>query len=547
MTLNGVLTALSLLIAAWALLPHWRRTELQLRASAIDKLALLLGGFVILYLQYYPFFAAIGLTPRLGLSRFGLTPENISFLVFLSVMILIVMRLGRPSFSQQDLTKVLALVRELLSAEKHLELLSIFERNFDMLLRICRNGWVFFKMRRRLARDIPLNFVDLVTLAYKQATRQREGKPPDDKSSWLFKFLLPLRILIVRILPLHDSKAVTARQIIDEVLSANEIVKTVSRQSPYLVLRIFDSNVASTRVLAEKYIRELLLFPRSILYSEIRANQSHQANGNYELPASNRVLSHLLSDARVALQLQAWRGPGNAMLSHLDWLARNPSEDTYNWAYDQVFEEEGRWESTLFVGVSFFDVMIRRALFQDIEWHMWLYYLPSVTRSIVRNYSQGDILTDQASELPTRYSLLLREIIDTIIGWIGCLEHLPFDQKNSILVSDHLNHENENIPKSSIIALGTCLYDILQANQIAYPVKRGIMSAVYRCYFDFRQNDKFTRYSKVLLSSVSQGGFRFDRPSSVYRAVLVETFQSYDKIAIHPDHVAEVEMAINRL
>jgi len=70
---------------------------------------------------------------------------------------------------------------------------------------------------------------------------------------------------------------------------------------------------------------------------------------------------------------------------HLDELQQHPEQDFYNRKPGNVYDEErDRW--SVYMGIRFFDIMITQALYQGIEWHMWLYYFPPFVERMVRNY-----------------------------------------------------------------------------------------------------------------------------------------------------------------
>jgi hypothetical protein len=144
-------------------------------------------------------------------------------------------------------------------------------------------------------------------------------------------------------------------------------------------------------------------------------------------------------------------------MSHLDELARDHTNDPYNRAAED-FHDVGSWHSPIFIGTRLFDIMVKEALFQGMQWHMWLYYMPLIVKRIVRNYRLGDPLADETDEFPLQYSLLLYEIFSCLTDWVSAVENVPAGQPNVVLKSTAPEHENDNIPKSSILALANCAY-----------------------------------------------------------------------------------------
>src|SRR5262249_40194617 len=140
------------------------------------------------------------------------------------------------------------------------------------------------------------------------------------------------------------------------------------------------------------YLRALLADTTSILFTEVANNQNIGAE-RYSIPSSNKLLTFFLADPKVGKQFYVYKSMGDSALSDLDQVGREPSGDPYNKTMED-FWEVGAWRSPLFVAIRFFDIMVREALFQDFDWHMWLYYFPLMMKKMVRNYRLIDPFVD---------------------------------------------------------------------------------------------------------------------------------------------------------
>ena len=90
------------------------------------------------------------------------------------------------------------------------------------------------------------------------------------------------------------------------------------------------------------------------------------------MPEENRVLYTLVADAQFAKKLAVYRPVGEYMIRELDELSLDPANDLYNLPMHD-FHDDGKWSSSLWIGICFFDIMVSTALHKGIEWHMWLY------------------------------------------------------------------------------------------------------------------------------------------------------------------------------
>jgi hypothetical protein len=285
----------------------------------------------------------------------------------------------------------------------------------------------------------------------------------------------------------------------------------------------------------------------SVVYQEIANNQNLSSSHRYIIPESNRVLHFFLADPQFTYRNNTYKPIGDYAVNYLNELARDPANDPYNRAMGN-FRESGALNSPLYVIVQFFDIMVEEALHQGVEWHMWLYYMPPVVERIARNYRiDVDPMADPDDEWPIRYSFLLYTIFSALCNWTEGLEDVPLDQANVILKSTRADHENGNIPKSSILALCECGRWVLESDNLTVRFKRYLMDMVFTLYFDLRLNDKLLGYTTVLRNAIEQGGTHARRKNQKYRDALVAAFEAEksEYYIKYPDAVVEeLEAAI---
>jgi hypothetical protein len=330
----------------------------------------------------------------------------------------------------------------------------------------------------------------------------------------------------VNALEKSDMSQQYAAEIVRGIFIAPRFLAVLAQTRPYLGLDIIKASSDKFERVAflDAFLKELLRDSHSVFFREIENNQNI-SSGRYEIPETNRLLHYFLSDARVAEKLGAYKPIGDFMIAHLENLTRHPSEDTYNRVCEEDFEKVEAWRSPLFAGVQFFDIMVREALFQNVEWHMWLYYMPPIVECIIRNYRLDDPLVEPEYDFPTRYSKILYQIFSNMRDWILTMEHVPEGQANVVLKSPHVRfNENGNIPKSSIVAMARCLFVALSSPNLADPTKRALAVLVFDCYFDLRRGGKFDAYAEVLASVISVGK-PHSNTNADYRACLLKIFE----------------------
>ena len=199
--------------------------------------------------------------------------------------------------------------------------------------------------------------------------------------------------------------------------------------------------------------------------------------------------------------------------------------------------------------VSYFDIMVSNALHQGVEYHMWLFYFPLLTEKIVRNYSPRDPLFEAGVEWETRYNFLLYLLFSAMIGWIDAVCMLgPKGLPNCTLRSVSTEHQNENIPKSAIIALGSSLWHVVMSEQLSPNFRYYILCQVFDLYLDLKRSEA-ADYSRVLvlvLSDPTQGLSQEAIPTYRLRVLeCIERYKTYQK-PLSSKELEEIEAEIRK-
>ncbi|MFH1741042.1 MAG: hypothetical protein ABIH23_18730 [bacterium] len=490
------------------------------------------------YLQFYGFFKAVGLSPNLGLSRWGITPKNASYLLVVGAAVTIFFHLYAVKLSPRRISRFRRLIEELLREKRYSEICSLFEKHLHSLHKIYSNKLLLPRFKRWLA---PKTIFDMYLLQQNQSDSSQSGM----LSKYLTKSTATLRSVIhplSALLPSYERQQTLAKEVVRNVLLSKEFTLTVATSRPYFALRVFDYDFWEIKTFLDDYFRKMLSDTCSVLYFEIHNNQEllpDEEGCFYKTPESNPLLHYLFADARVAERLSVWKPVGRHMLSVLRDLQQNPVTDQYIRPMED-FHDRDKWDSSLYVGLCFFDIMVTSALLQGIEWHMWLYYLPLFTKSIVTNLPAHENLAEPDAEWPTKYNYLLYEIVSLLTNWIVPIKFLPIDQSNIVMHSRSIQHENANIPKSSMIALGRCLHSILLPQKISRSFKNRILEIVFRLYFNLREDKKLDDYAFVLISLVKQGGSNYVSREDDYISQLREALEEFDKFDYATSQIDEL-------
>lgn len=524
--LDSLITVAGLFVAVYAIIPRVRRLEISLSFGKFAWMILFISVISILYLQFYQTFRSLGLTPGLNLSRWSITTSNASFIILLLMSIVLYIYIKIKGLSRSNVTKFREFVFELSREKKYSELFSLIERNISQVERIYNGDYLLSNLREYFKKNS--NDYLLLSDFIDSPNTQNTSK----KYNFIQVFVKVRKEvfkLLVFILPSYDKEKEVAKEIVHELLINRNTVKAIAEIRPYFALQILSKDFYENHEFIGTYLRYLAEDTKSVLYHEIRNNQNLLHRDQYAIPKRNRLLSYFFEDCKIAEKYGPYKPIGEFVISYLDGLYSNKPIDSYNEPMGD-FHEDGQWESELLVGIRFFDIMVTSALYQNIKWHMWLYYFPHFVERIVRNLNPNEQLIDPNDEWPTKYHYALYEITSCLCKWASSVDHIPLDQENVVLENTSLNHENGNIPKSSMLALGQVTKKILTSNTISDRFKQYIMDIVYSRYFDLKRVHATKAYAEALLNAVRLGGFRMIDVPIEYTQALLHTFESFDCI-----------------
>lgn len=531
MNLDSLITIASLVVAVYAILPRVRRLELSIRFGRVGWVLLLVPLALILYLQFYPTFKSLGLTPALGVSRWSINPFNASFLILLLASLCLVVYLSLGRLSIRNIAKLREYVLELSRDKSYPELFSLIESNLIQLTKIYHDDHALSRLRKnldnRLDTRIPRSARDFLSQMHPNIASSRKRS--------VFCDVIKLGSFIISLVsPARTKEAEIASDVVQEVFASEGTIRAIAETRPYLALDVLACNFDENYAFIEAYLGFLMEDEKSILYREVSRSKCIDRDDCYLLPARNKLLNFLFSQCSVAERYFVWKPVGESVISYLNELARSPSNDSYlNPVRDFIDTAEGR--SRLFAGIHFFDIMVTCALHQNVEWHMWLYYYSDFIDGIEKNLSGSSREWRYGDEWPTRYHYAIYAIVGNLCKWIMTVKGADLSQANIALESSDSTPENGNIPKSSMLALGQIIATLMESSAIDNSFKTSLMDPVFTAYCNLWYSDATRIYAKTLAVAVRKGGLGGRDPSSNYKNSLSEALDGYDKIRYNKD------------
>lgn len=449
MSIDGLLTFVGLIAALLALATDARRSALMLRPGA-TILATVIFGLAVLYLELFDLLAPpcvwraeVCQVLVLGAGRW-ITPQQAAFVLVMVWLVLIVLNLRRTKLMPRHMPRLLRLATDLADEKRFSE--------------VCRVTQPHLKLIARTAGG-----------RVKATTDQMEA-------------------------------ATTLQRL---VYRRPELIRFIALERPVMATQMMAVESQIVFDFTDRLLTILIANTDSPLFTEVFENQNISSSG-YDFPDHNTYLHFLFGDARNANRLAAWRPVMEHTLTSLGDARDQPYQTFLNSPAERF--EETCWRDPTFVAIRYLDLMVDAAMRQGVEWHMWLFYAPHLTRKLLELYDDPRRDEEVFAEWPTRNAYLLYTLFDAMTDWIQTVNDLPDDSPHLGLESIRATHQNGNIPKSAIIALGDCLRQVLLSDEVSDAFKATLCDLVFSALDKLPDTGTRAGFRASFIASLISGG-----------------------------------------
>ncbi|MBN2407286.1 MAG: hypothetical protein JXJ19_06290 [Elusimicrobia bacterium] len=289
------------------------------------------------------------------------------------------------------------------------------------------------------------------------------------------------------------------RNYLYDLLTNQYFTKELGEKNPVLGVKLINSNIHiyTKQNYVELFLKELMKNKNSILYSQVLNNQVN-IPFRYQLVPENYLLCAIFKDIHLAKKLSVYKPIGDGVIDYLKGQ-KILEDDVNNMNYDDF--EDHVVKSPIYIGMLFFDIMIRESIENNIKWHMWLYYFPYFIRYISDNISYENIKSGEFINLYERY---IYELFHTMKQWV--MRITSHDTKFNIdLEEENGRHENGNIIKSTVIAICESMDIITETKNIRDDFIVYIFNSMLNMYFDLilSDNPRANSYGRVYVSCIT--------------------------------------------
>ncbi|PIB95217.1 MULTISPECIES: hypothetical protein [unclassified Caulobacter] len=526
MTLDGILTVLGLLAAIYAVMSPVQRLQARLGMAAQLSLATLAFGAAI-YLEFFdwagrPCWLSADLCRLITFHENGIKPNQVAFLVLVAWMLgaFVLHRVSRPG--TDALPTLQRLVEKLLYERREAELVDAIAPSLPMIGQVARR-----RLRRQKLADQFWIWRNRHT-PRGQMRAMLTGQPDLPDTGWsAWRRALPLVGWAGVWAPSMKWAETIGRDLTQTFYTSPALLDFTVALRPYFGLALLEMDGVRVGDYADRFLGRLIATPSSILYAELEESQVLTGvPQRYQISERARLLRYLFDDVTRAQRLGAWTPVGNHVLA----LLQPETDPVYRLALNRPanrFEADSLKDPT-WAALSFFDMMVTEAVFQDVADTMWLAYWPDIVKGLVQAHDQSAAEARLDEEFSTFGARLLYEIFETYVKWIRLAPSRPEGSTHHYLDAAQLEEPTNSVPQAALRCMAISLKHVVDSLFLDAEIKQSIVGYLVRRIGDlgWGAGDQYLKdnfvQALVTGASLSKAG------GSAYRAALLDVVAGLD-------------------
>jgi membrane protein implicated in regulation of membrane protease activity len=406
---SNLLALLAFVVAVYSMLSAEKKLDIQLRFSFRSYIFLLLILSCVLYMVFLPVLVSLDLIVPLPWFP-GFNPQLASFSYIVVAFLFLLYKSKSCRLPKAKYKRWLEQTTKLLHEQKFEILSAIFDRYSSQIIR------EITKPSKRIKIINWLNYKK--TTGYEALLlRVEQGHKINDVKSEISRFdsfKNGFLSFFASILSKKVSRVRFLTESISKLLKSKAFVNYLIINNPMLCARFMSVRFNGADEYTTNALSKLIEDKSSILYREIKDNQNCSYTGEYTLDESSQFINYFFTDLKLVSSISMWKPIGDSTINYIK-DQKGPT-NFYNLPYQYRYYDEGKWQCQIFMSVTFFEIMVSRAIFERHTDHMFLMYLEYFARDIVANYEPSNEVNLEI-EYPTHFDYLMYEILDTLCRW----------------------------------------------------------------------------------------------------------------------------------
>ncbi len=435
---SDFLTILGLALAVWAIIPSKERRFILLFFSKFEIGVFIVSLFVIHYLMSFDWLLA-NWFPCLSIFTIdkGLPSSTWAYILALTIIFLPIIKVSFGYFSASRLKSMVTLYETYLK-----------ENEVDLLVNYI-SKYHITDIKKYLHGISHLPQKESIDIILRRRT---------DKDKAYDKLVKPKRTLF-------------ASWVYGHIIQSENFIRKSANKYPEIFATAFsgmETKESSNEDLVKLFIECLFENKNQLLIQELKimdgTNSSIlEMNKSYDIP----ILFSLFAYTKAASANYVWYPVGEATVKSLKH--DTGQREFLTKKYDHDLESE-IWNQKIYIGIVYFNYMVRETIYRDSEWHMWLFYFRHFTDLLIEIIpSANDYNGD--SEYPSFAHKMIYEQFSIMTNWLDLAKE----------------QETDNRVIDTIRCLGWCVHSICQADnsKISVIFRRRQLDLILSTYFEF--------------------------------------------------------------
>lgn len=466
MTISDILTIIGILLAIFAFISEKSREFVFLKFSFIQKILLVIIFFLVHFLISFDWWRAkFSCLNNFEFDGFPL-PPTWAYIISLITLIWAVWKIFKSNFPLSNLKKLMAYYENLLMRGEFAILSELIEQYH------LESVTEFLVAKRSLIAGNQTRIWVENHDEYVEAYRKT----------------------------INSASKIYGESVFNQIFLNDIFIENVANYKPLLFARVIQElNTESVKEdrFVNRYLKIITLNKNGMFFREIRNNQKLSKFDGYEIEKSRLILFSFFNDIRVASINQAWRGVAEQAIIEMEEEVKkiySPLREI-----DREQEHDTVWGFRITIAISYFDIMVREAIKQNIDDHMFMYYYRRFVESILRN--MDDLPSrDSSQNGSTRNYYLIYNIFSNMTEWKG----VATKSKNYGLID------------CAFDCIGQCLFELTNSDKINDDNKLIVMNMVWEDLIKTCPEEDNDIERENIDAIISRGFEMFKRPTMLF-------------------------------
>jgi hypothetical protein len=512
MSFEALLTVITVVLAALAIIPQERGQDLRIRLGGS---ATALATFATAVVLYWALLEPLHTLPGIRrLPRFipwldGWDPGSSSLALFLFATVYAWWTFGRH-IPVGRLPKLGGALSDALARRRFAGCMHLVEAHLQAISAGLAGHYWQLQLRKRLFPTVGEIWVNAL-----KAERSSGNVPLNDPASIVSLLerppspALPLPVptkysrLAMRFAAWAERPSDAAHDIVRSLSLSPQLVRHIAAANPYLGLRL--SELPSTwlgREFAETFAKALFSDAESVLYRELRRAENIDSNN---VPVVDRIEQPLLA----ALCVDGVKPDGPRLLytfleAGIDALrggAGNALKEVLNQPLGD-YHDRTRWFSPPFATIYLIEITAPRNAVSAEAATLNLYVVSNLVTTLLQELSPSNRV-DLTQEWPTPTHYLLYESVSVLVDLVAIWRDRPADLPAEKL-ADTTEKLPDILPAHAIDVLSSVMYTVLRSDKLDGKFKGYLLEVWWKAYW--QKYKPAWAHSNDVLSGLVKGG-----------------------------------------